>query len=153
MATEPLSSHRGQGPPNIEETLFHRRDVPLALGQASRSVQLCSISDSHIKQSRPGAALWRAASDQMLCCGDEYGTNLDLLLVLLWSPSQRSLPSGSIKPGCLVRAEPLASEQSAPAGIRAHPHDPPASPRCHRRQMEQARGIRWDSGLSALIAS
>lgn len=93
MATQPPSSHRGQGPPNIEETLFHRRDVPPALRQASRSGQCCSISGSHTKQSGPGTVPWRATSDQMFCCGDKYGTSLDLLLVLLWSPSQCSLLS------------------------------------------------------------
>lgn len=67
--------------------------MPPALGQASWSGQCCSISGSHTKQSGPGTVPWRATSDQTFCCGDKYGTGLDLLLVLLWSPSQRSLLS------------------------------------------------------------
>lgn len=71
--------------------------MPPALGQASRSGQCCSISGSHTKQSGPWTVPWRATSDQMFCCGDKYGTSLDLLLVqvlmVLWSPSQHSLLS------------------------------------------------------------
>lgn len=66
----------------------------------------------------------------MLCCGDEYGTILDLLHYpnTHSPPWHLCSPPVSIKTGCLDNGHPMESD----------PCDPPASPRCHCRQMEQS---------------